>query len=37
MMHLGKIILDKSGEEKKNMEVDDILKIFNEISIECGN
>ena len=37
MMHLGKIILDKRGEEKKNMEVDDILKIFNEISIECGN
>ena len=37
MMHLGKIILDKSGEEKKNTEVDDILKIFNEISIECGN
>lgn len=37
MMHQGKVILDKSGDEKKNMNVDDILKLFNEISIECGN
>lgn len=37
MMHQGKIILDKKGEEKKNMDVDDVLELFNEISIECGN
>ena len=37
MMHQGKVILDKSGEEKKNTSVDDILSLFNEISIECGN
>ena len=28
---------DKSGEEKQNAKVDDILDIFNKISIECGN
>ena len=37
MMHQGNIILDKSGEEKANTSVDDLLGIFNEISIECGN
>ncbi|MDY2819942.1 MAG: ATP-binding cassette domain-containing protein [Hominisplanchenecus sp.] len=37
MMHQGKIILDKKGEDKKNMDVDDVLNLFNEISIECGN
>lgn len=37
MMHQGKIILDKKGEEKKNLKVDDVLELFNEISIECGN
>ncbi len=37
MMHQGKAILDKSGDEKEEMDVDDILKLFNEISIECGN
>lgn len=37
MMHEGKIVIEKSGEEKKNMSIDDILKVFNEISIECGN
>lgn len=37
MMHQGQIVLDKMGEEKKNMQVDDLLKLFNEISIECGN
>ena len=29
--------LDKKGEEKDKMSVDDILALFNEISIECGN
>lgn len=37
MMHQGKIILDISGEEKKNTKIDDLLSIFNSISIECGN
>ena len=37
MMHKGNIVLDKAGNEKKNIKVDDILDIFNEISIECGN
>ena len=37
MMHQGGIVLDKAGEEKKAVQMDDILKIFNEISIECGN
>lgn len=37
MMHQGKAILDKSGEEKKAMKTEEILDIFNRISIECGN
>lgn len=37
MMDKGNIILDKSGEEKQNTTVDDLLDLFNEISIECGN
>lgn len=37
MMHQGECIIDKAGEEKANVEIDDILKKFNEISIECGN
>lgn len=37
MMHQGEIILDKKGEEKASTQVDDILSIFNQISIECGN
>lgn len=37
MMHGGNIVLDKSGEEKQRVTVDDLLGIFNEISIECGN
>ena len=37
MMHEGKIILDKRDEEKEKVRIDDILKLFNEISIECGN
>lgn len=37
MMHQGNVVLDKSGEEKQKMQVEDILKLFNEISIECGN
>lgn len=37
MMHDGKAVLDVSGAERENQTTDDILKIFNEISIECGN
>lgn len=37
MMHEGKAILDKAGEEKKNIQTEEIMKIFNEISVECGN
>lgn len=37
MMHQGQIVLDKGGEEKRATQVDDLLSIFNSISIECGN
>lgn len=37
MFNQGKIVIDKSNEEKDNIDVDDLLKTFNEISIECGN
>ena len=37
MMDRGKIILDRAGEEKKALAVDDLLALFNAISVECGN
>ncbi len=37
MMNKGEVVLDVSGEEKKQTTVDDILDLFNQISIECGN
>lgn len=37
MMHQGEAILDKDEEKKSAMSIDDILALFNEISIECGN
>ena len=37
MLHEGHIVLDKSGEEKAALKLDDVLGLFNEISIECGN
>lgn len=37
MMHQGEVILDRKDEEKEKISVEDILKLFNEISIECGN
>lgn len=37
MMHQGECVMDKKEEEKKQICTDDILKVFNEISIECGN
>ena len=37
MMHQGHLELDLSGEERRRLRVDDLLRRFNEISIECGN
>ena len=37
MMHQGRVILDKKGQEKEKTSVEEILGLFNEISIECGN
>ena len=37
MMHEGHCVLDIKGEDKQKACVDDILKLFNEISIESGN
>ncbi len=37
MMDRGNAVLDIEKEEKKNISVDDILELFNKISIECGN
>lgn len=37
MMDKGQIVMDKSGEEKQNLKIEDILNQFNQISIECGN
>ena len=37
MMHEGKAILDKNGEEKAHTQVEDVLDIFNAISVESGN
>ena len=37
MMHQGQIVLDKGGEEKRHTRVEDLLSLFNAISVECGN
>ena len=37
MLDRGQIVMDLAGEEKKNTSVDDVLAVFNKISIECGN
>ena len=37
MMHEGRAVIDRGGEEKKVTRVDDLLDTFNRISIECGN
>ena len=37
MMHQGEVIIDKAGEEKTSLVIEDILDKFNQISIECGN
>lgn len=37
MMHEGKVILDKAGAQKKQLDTEEIMGIFNRISVECGN
>lgn len=37
MMHKGEFVIDVSGQDKSEYAVSDLLKIFNEISVECGN
>lgn len=37
MLHQGKVVLDRFGEEKRNMKTEEIMGIFNQISVECGN
>ena len=37
MMHEGNVILDKAGEEKRGINTEEIMGIFNRISVECGN
>lgn len=37
MMDKGHIVMERGGEEKQNTRVEDILSVFNQISIECGN
>ncbi|NCC68552.1 MAG: ATP-binding cassette domain-containing protein [Clostridia bacterium] len=37
MMHKGITVKDAAYADKDSCSVDDLLKVFNEISIECGN
>ena len=37
MMHEGSVVLDIADEKKQSATVDDLLGLFNTISIECGN
>lgn len=37
MMHQGECVIDKKGKEKEQISTEELLKKFNEISIECGN
>ncbi len=37
MMHEGNAIIDKSGDEKKSLATEDLMGIFNKISVEMGN
>ena len=37
MMHQGRTVIDTYGQNKSDYSIDDLLKVFNEISIECGN
>ncbi len=37
MMHQGQVVLDKAGEDKQQIRLEDVLGLFNQISVECGN
>lgn len=37
MMHEGNVVMDKCGADKLAVKVEDIMHLFNQISIECGN
>lgn len=37
MMHKGQSVIDVAGADKEKYEVSELLKVFNEISVECGN
>ncbi|MDR0889824.1 MAG: ATP-binding cassette domain-containing protein [Oscillospiraceae bacterium] len=37
MLNHGNIVLEKNGDEKSATSVDELLSVFNSISIECGN
>ena len=37
MLHEGRAVLDKCGEEKRALKLEDVLGLFNQISVECGN
>ena len=37
MMHDGAAVIDSYGQNKADYKIEDLLKTFNEISIECGN
>ena len=37
MMHQGHCVMDKAGKDKEDTSIDEILTMFNEIGIECGN
>lgn len=37
MMHEGNAVIDKKGEEKSSMDTENLMSIFNKISVECGN
>ncbi len=37
MMHQGNFVMDCKDSEKQNLKIEDLLKVFDEISIEVGN
>ncbi len=37
MMNSGEIVYEKNGADKEAVSIDDLLTMFNQISIECGN
>ena len=37
MMHRGETVIDRSGEQKRALAVEDLLDTFTSISVELGN